>query len=77
MKKYIILCFLFSYAFTEMLAQCSMCKANAKTSGEAGSNIGKGLNAGIEYMLIVPYLAAVIIGVLWFINYRKKQQASQ
>ena len=33
-------------------AQCAMCKATA----ESNPNIGGGLNAGIEYILIVPYL---------------------
>lgn len=73
MKKYIIFSFFILVSIGEMMAQCTMCKANAKTAGDAGSNIGKGLNAGIEYMLVVPYLAAAVVGVLWYINYRKKQ----
>ena len=73
MKKYIIFSFFILVSIGEMIAQCSMCKANAKTASEGGSNIGKGLNAGIEYMLVVPYIAAAVVGVLWYINYRKKQ----
>ncbi len=71
-KKYIIFSFFILVSIGEIIAQCSMCKANAKTAGDAGSNIGKGLNAGIEYMLVVPYIAAAVVGVLWYINYRKK-----
>ncbi|MDZ4757097.1 MAG: hypothetical protein SGJ10_03020 [Bacteroidota bacterium] len=76
MKKYIIFLFFLLTSAGEIFAQCSMCKANAKTASEGGSNIGKGLNAGIEYMLIVPYLAAIVVGILWYLNYRKKQASA-
>jgi hypothetical protein len=33
-------------------AQCAMCKATA----ESNPNVGGGLNSGIEYILIIPYL---------------------
>lgn len=43
-------------------AQCAMCKATA----ESNPNVGGGLNAGIEYILIIPYilLAAFVFIVL-------------
>lgn len=44
--------------------QCVMCKAVAEDSAEDGS-LGRGLNAGILYLMAVPYL---ILGFFaWFV----------
>ncbi len=56
--------------------QCSMCRANAKSSLQNGSNAAAGLNSGIEYLLLMPYIAAVVIGVIFYINHRKKQASN-
>lgn len=48
-------------------AQCAMCKATA----EGNPDIGGGLNAGIEYILIVPYL---LLGSFVFIVLRGKMK---
>lgn len=48
-------------------AQCAMCKATA----ESNPNIGGGLNAGIEYILIVPYL---LLGAFVFIVLKGKMK---
>lgn len=43
-------------------AQCAMCKATAESSDA----VGGGLNAGIEYILLIPYilLGAFVLVVL-------------
>lgn len=51
-------------------AQCAMCKAVVESAEEAGklggtTNIGEGLNKGIIFLMIVPY-------VLLFLLFRKK-----
>lgn len=51
-------------------AQCAMCKAvveNAESTGKLGgtTDIGSGLNKGIIFLMIVPY-------VLLFLLFRKK-----
>ncbi len=56
--------------------QCSMCRANAKSSLQNGSDAALGLNAGIEYLLLMPYIAAVVVGVIFYINHRKKQASN-
>ena len=33
--------------------------------------IGNGLNAGIIYLFVFPYLAVAIVGYLWYRNSRK------
>ena len=55
-------------------AQCVMCKAVAEDSAEDGS-LGRGLNAGILYLMGVPY--AIMAFFAWFVFKRKKQPTSQ
>jgi len=52
------------------MAQCAMCKAVVESAEDAGrlggtTNIGEGLNKGIIFLMIVPY-------VLLFLLFRKK-----
>lgn len=49
-------------------AQCSMCKAVAESADQGG--FGAGLNYGILYLMIFPYL---IIGGIAFKLYRAKK----
>lgn len=58
---------------TELPAQCAMCTLNAENSTTNGNTQGKGLNDGILFLLAIPYLIAVGIGVLWYKKYRKNQ----
>ncbi len=48
-------------------AQCAMCKATA----ESNDAVGGGLNAGIEYILIIPYL---LLGAFVLIVLRGKMK---
>ena len=59
----------------DSVAQCAMCKAVAESSTETGSTVATGLNAGILYLMIFPYL---IIGAVSYAIYRhrKAQRAS-
>lgn len=54
-------------------AQCSMCSLTAENATQNGNTQGKGLNKGILFLLAIPYLAAVGIGVLWYKKYRSKK----
>ena len=47
-------------------AQCSMCKMTAETNMKNGGMAGRGLNQGILYLLLLPYLAMMIIGYLYW-----------
>jgi hypothetical protein len=53
-------------------AQCAMCSVNAEMSIKEGNGQGKGLNTGILYLLAIPYVLLVGVGVFWYRNYRKK-----
>jgi hypothetical protein len=54
-------------------AQCAMCKASSEANLKAGGGDPRGLNAGILYMLAMPYLLVLGIG-LWWWNNRKKER---
>jgi hypothetical protein len=48
-------------------AQCAMCRATLENNFSNGDpGIAAGINFGILYLLALPYLAAIIIGYLWF-----------
>ncbi|GHE23462.1 hypothetical protein GCM10017764_04300 [Sphingobacterium griseoflavum] len=57
----------------DVAAQCAMCSLNAENSAANGNTQGKGLNDGILFLLAIPYLIAVGVGVLWYKKYRKSQ----
>jgi len=82
MKKYIIKLF----ALTSLLfmlampittdAQCPMCRMSAESNLENGGTQGKGLNAGILYMLSLPYIMVAGLGFWWYKN-RKTEEDQQ
>ena len=51
-------------------AQCAMCKATAESATEhVDKGIGEGLNAGIVYLMVAPYVLLATVGLVFF---RKK-----
>lgn len=56
---------LFSPALVQ--AQCAMCKATVESNGSLTS----GINAGILYMMVIPYLMLGVLGFIWYKNYKK------
>jgi hypothetical protein len=76
MKKYI---FLFLLAFVlninESFAQCPMCKMSAESNLKSGGTGGRGLNAGILYLLVTPYLLVGTLGYLWWRGQKKMERS--
>ena len=73
--KNLIFVFIFSLLTLTAIdsnAQCAMCGLNADNSVQNGNTQGKGLNAGIMYLLAAPYLAVLGVGYIWVKKYRKK-----
>lgn len=62
---------------SELTAQCPMCRMAAESNLENGGTQGKGLNAGILYMLATPYLLVGTIGFLWWRNRRKEESVEE
>ncbi len=58
-------------------AQCSMCKAVLESNLESGeSSLGKGINDGIAYLIVFPYLLIGTIGYFMYRHYKKNNQAA-
>ena len=58
----------------DVAAQCAMCKGAAETALKQGGGDPKGLNNGILYMLMMPYMVVGVIGYWWWRNRRKEQE---
>ncbi|WP_145859367.1 hypothetical protein [Pedobacter suwonensis] len=74
-KKAIFILFVLVITFAvsaNVDAQCSMCTINAEQGVKNGNTQTAGLNTGVLYLLSLPYLMAVIVGVVWYKKYRKK-----
>lgn len=53
-------------------AQCAMCAINADQGTKNGNTQGLGLNSGIMYLLFIPYLLVLVVGIIWYKKYRKR-----
>lgn len=51
-------------------AQCAMCRAVIES--EESGEIAKGINNGIMYLMVFPY---VLIGIIGFVVYRNRKKA--
>ena len=79
MKLKILLLVLASFFIRfSVLAQCAMCRASVENNVSNGeTSIGAGLNNGILYLVVMPYLMAGIIGYLWYRASKKKKAKLQ
>ena len=66
MKNWLLLGILIGLFAIDAQAQCSMCSAVAETAQKNGSDMAEGLNAGILYLMAVPYALLLGMGVLLF-----------
>lgn len=49
------------------LAQCAMCRATLENNLSNGNiGIAAGINFGILYLLLAPYLFVILIAYLWY-----------
>lgn len=53
-------------------AQCPMCRISLESNLKNGGTQGRGMNAGIMYLLLTPYLIVGGIGFVWYRNRKKK-----
>lgn len=59
-----LLLFILMFGFSiDLEAQCAMCKATLESNMQNGEGaVGKGINAGIKYIMFVPYLLMAVVG---------------
>lgn len=55
---------------TKANAQCAMCKAVVENGGQ---EMAEGINSGITYLMVFPYLLVALLGYVLF-RYKKKNQ---
>ena len=67
MKKILVILFLFSFQINN--AQCAMCKAVVESSNAPEA---EGLNSGILYLMVIPYL--LVGGLFYFIIKNRKKK---
>lgn len=74
-KTFIFFIALAGYIFIgiqEAIAQCAMCRATVENNVSAGDpGIASGLNFGIMYLFITPYLAIMVIAYFWYKSSKK------
>lgn len=68
--------FLLMFSSTEAYSQCAMCRATVESNVGTGSpepenEVGSGLNTGILYLMLIPYVLIGTVGFLWYRNSRK------
>ncbi|CUS93693.1 hypothetical protein JGI3_00686 [Candidatus Kryptobacter tengchongensis] len=66
---FVIIMFLF---FSDVYSQCAMCKQNV-TSSEEGMKFASGLNDGIVYLLVVPYLIFAGFAIVIYVSARRRK----
>lgn len=52
-------------------SQCAMCKATAETNEAGGGSDAEGLNAGILYLMAMPYVLMGTVGFFWYRSAKK------
>lgn len=59
------------------IAQCAMCRATVETNVANGDiALGAGLNFGIMYLFMAPYLLFMTMAYLWYRNARSDKKLS-
>lgn len=75
LNKIVALALVFLLTTSEVWAQCAMCRGSVEsTMGNGRNNVGIGLNTGIVYLFVMPYLIFAVIAYVWYRNSKKAQE---
>lgn len=69
-RVFIILFSLFTFFTTN--AQCAMCRAVLES--EDGQSTAKGVNDGIVYLMVIPYVLVAGMGLVMYTKFYKKKK---
>lgn len=72
-KKIFLLMLVFGLMSQVSWAQCAMCRATVDSNLSEGRGvIGTGINFGIVYLFLTPYLLVATMVFLWYRNGKKE-----
>jgi hypothetical protein len=78
MKKVLLLIvfLLISVVGNEVYSQCAMCRAQLESNVSDGSFMltSDNLNAGIMYLLAMPYVLIAVVAFFWYRNAKQNAQ---
>jgi hypothetical protein len=74
--RFILITWIFMIVnIADVFAQCAMCKASVETNVNVdGIGFAAKLNTGILYLFVMPYLLAIVIGVMWYKKSREQRR---
>lgn len=72
LKVIIVVILLTFFQILDVAAQCPMCKMSLQSNLQNGGSQGNGINAGIMYLLLTPYVLVGGIAYVWYRNRKKK-----
>lgn len=74
MKRYWLFLILVIFFSLSTEAQCAMCRAVLEN--EEGQNAAEGINDGIVYLMIIPYLLIAGLGVFIYKKFNKTKKVA-
>lgn len=74
MKKLYLILFLLLLQLS-LQAQCVACKQTVEAQIQNGTLSPDGINNGIVYLMLIPYLLLLLAGYVFYKNYKKWKSA--
>lgn len=77
MFKKVLLSIVFTlFTVITTFAQCAMCRATVGNNiSDGASAVGAGLNTGILYLMVMPYILIASMVYLWYRKSQKEKKA--
>lgn len=67
MNRIALLIFFSLIQIVDVFAQCAMCRSTLENNYSNGNpGIAAGINTGILYLLVFPYLMVMTLGYFWY-----------
>ncbi len=67
MKRLILTLLVLVVLLDDAFSQCAMCRATLENNISNGNiGIAAGINFGILYLFVAPYLAIMVVGYFWY-----------
>ena len=70
----LLVIFFVAATMVQLNAQCPMCRMSAESNLANGGTMGNSLNAGILYLLALPYTLFMVLGYVWYKNRKAENE---